>query len=280
MINTTVFKNLKLVVNFTRNLNDYIQDTSASTGSNPPFGSVQPFLLYDEMLGDPVPVQNFNFNTIEHDRFIVPDINGNVSDTNQKNRQSVTNKLSGFDNKSVKRMLMVKTPQLATTYQSAVGINTQYGPMGSKAFFNESLQVRVNGSAMFAGNGLTKDNQRLAMLTDVWGHASAYPFASGQAQINDINTDNERAQLLQNGNTVISELDYIGVNVNSEISDLQIEFGRDALWVVDDTGGAGIGSQATTNGASINQQFFMNCFAEVGRSILFQPDGSYLVVYA
>jgi hypothetical protein len=281
MINTSTFKNLKLVVNFSNNLSNWSENVTLPIVGQPNFGSVQPFLLFDEMVGQNVPNANFDFFSVEHDRFVVDAVGTSVlSATNQVSRQQITNKLSGFDNKSVKRMLLVKTPQLKTTYQTAVNINTMYGPLGSKAFFNESLQVRLNGANLYAGAGINKENQRLAMLTDTFGNSGAYPFGNGSAQVNDNVTDASRGLNINLGNSVISELDYYGINLNATVSDLQIEFGRDCLFVVDNTGGAGVGSNAATNAASINQQIFINAFAEVKKSIIFQPDGSYLVVYA
>ena len=270
LINTQVFKNLRLVINYNTDVSQYAANAAVA---NPT--SVQPQLIFDESDTPLQPPQDFEFDMIEHDRFQVPSGAGLVSAGNTKAVQPVSNRLNGFENKFVKRVLLVKTPLLATTYQATPNNNNRYGPLGSKSFLNEVFQVRLNGSNMFPGNGINNENQRLSSVVDTFGNCALYPFGNGNAFLNGA-TDYDRTSVLLDGNTIISELDYYAVRINQSVADLSIEFSREVNWV-DDTGGTG--AQAATNGASMNQPFMMNAFAEVRKAINFNSDGSYTVTY-
>tara|TARA_R110000744_G_scaffold21242_1_gene55154 strand:+ start:3401 stop:4714 length:1314 start_codon:yes stop_codon:yes gene_type:complete len=271
LINTSVFKNLTLVVNFSTNPDDY-----ARTTNNEQFKTVQPQLIVDESQNTNNPQTNFQYDIVEHDRFNVPSGADKVNATNKSFRQTFTNKVSGFDNKLVKRMLLCKSPTLKSTYQSTVGVNNRYGPLGSKSFFKESLQVRLNGSNIYPASGIVSENSRLNHLNQVFGNLSLYPFANGSAYINAA-TDGDRTANIEEGNQIISELDYYGVRINSEVSDLQIEFGREINWVT--SSATDPASKTATDTASINQSFDMNCYAQLRRAITFSNDGSYTVTY-
>ena len=268
LINTQVFKNLRLVINYNTDVSQYAANAAVA---NPT--SVQPQLIFDESDTPLQPPQDFEFDMIEHDRFQVPSGAGLVSAGNTKAVQPVSNRLNGFENKFVKRVLLVKTPLNKLTYQATPDNNNRYGSLGSKSFFKEILNVRLNGQNMFPGNGIDNENSRLSSVVDTWGSTSIYPFANGSAFVNSA-TDTDRASVIKDGNAIISELDYYGFRINADVSELSIQFSREVNWVAD-SGGA----QDATNNASINQSFLMNAFAEVRKAVNFQSDGSYIITY-
>tara|TARA_R110000765_G_scaffold18304_1_gene49164 strand:- start:3527 stop:4858 length:1332 start_codon:yes stop_codon:yes gene_type:complete len=265
VLDTSILRDLQLVIEYTTELGNYANDETLGT-----YGTNQPFLIVDEHQGQPIPFENTEYVSIEHDRINFNSVLPTPAQA-QLNQQSV-NRLNGFSNKSVSRMLLIKTPTLKTTFQSSVGNNNFYGALGSKAFFKEVCQVRLNGMSVFPSNGISSDNERLAYLNDSWGQCSSYPFSNGQA-FKALQASDNRNKRIDTGNPVISELDYIGFNVNQNISDLQIDFQRTGVYV-NDTGLVDI-----TNTASVNQAFIMNVYAEVNKQIVSDNNGSFIIQY-
>tara|TARA_R110002096_G_scaffold17529_1_gene60774 strand:- start:146 stop:598 length:453 start_codon:yes stop_codon:yes gene_type:complete len=148
----------------------------------------------------------------------------------------------------------------------------RYGKLGSIACFKEELQIDLNGHTLFNSDGITSDNERLALLTDNFGPCSTYPFANGLAY-NDVDANN-RSSLISVGNDVISNLDYYGFLVQSEVSDLQINFRRVGVYIQ----GVG-GTTDITATSSANQALELNLFAEVFKSVTSDNRGGYLVNY-
>ena len=263
VVDTSVLRNLKLVIEISTDINSYASETASA-----PFGTTQPFLIYDQMVGDAPSFQNVEFTSIEHDRVSVP---ADVATQAQVIKvQTQNSRVGGFNNKSVVRMLIAKNPQLLSTFQTT-GTNMRYSNLASVACFKEQLQVRVNGQNMFAGNGLEKDNERLAMCNDVWGTTSSYNYSNGMAYLSADATN--RNVDIDIGNDIISQLDYYGILINSEISDLQLNFSRTVVNVQNAT------PTDISATASVNQRLDLNIFCEVKKAIVSDGRGGYLVQY-
>ena len=148
----------------------------------------------------------------------------------------------------------------------------RYGKVASVACHKETLQISVNGSNIFSQDGLTKENQRLAMLSDVYSECSTYPFANGSAYV-ELDAVNRNVHI-DVGNDIISQLDYYGVLVQSEVSDMKLNFSRMGVYVEKESDSSNITAEA-----SVNQALTLNCFAEVSKMIM--PQGnSFVVQYA
>ena len=98
-----------------------------------------------------------------------------TNDNTKINEQQNNFLLHGFDNKKLKRLLIVNTPTETSTWVDG-NKNTGYANNASVAGFRENTQVRVNGVNKLAGNGVGSSgagasgkNKRLAMTTDTWG---------------------------------------------------------------------------------------------------------------
>ena len=177
-IPTTIFKNLKVVVEYSQDLDEYMTDTSDTNTT-----TTEPILVVDEVVGEKG-VQKFGkfngveYTSIEHDRVNVPAlvVDTDFSNTNPAPLKQTTLHINGFNNKSVGRCLMVKTPTLLASYKNGTD-NHRVGKLGSYAFCGEAVQVRVNGSSIFSGRGLTNPAQRQALVNDVWGVSSFEPFS-------------------------------------------------------------------------------------------------------
>ena len=263
VLDTVVLRDLKLVIEWSTNPDNYIIDTTKG-----PFATVQPILIYDEIIGGGPSFENVEYTSIEHDRV---KLQGSiVSSTDLTKVQPLNARISGYNNKTIKRLLVVKSPLLQSTFQTT-NVNHRYSNTSSVSCFKEQLQLRVNGSNVFAGNGLTSENERLAMLNDVWGNCSCYNFGNGSAYLDADATD--RNVDIDVGNNIISELDYYGIRVNSEISDLQLRFQRTVVYVEN------VGSSDITDTAGVNQDLNINLFAEVNKALISDGNGGYLVQY-
>ena len=263
-INTQVLRDLRLIINYTQDNANYIIESG-----NGPFNTCQPLLIYDENTGPLKPFVPMAYKSIEHDKIYVDAVLANG--TQMTNPQSVQHTINGFNNKKVGKMLIVKTPTLLSTYQDMAGVNMRYGKLGSIACFKEALQVDLNGHCLFNGDGITSDNERLALLTDNFGPCSTYPFANGSAYV-ELDANN-RNSLIDIGNNVLSNLDYYGFLIQSEVSDLKINFRRVGVYVQN------AANVDITTTASANQALELNLFAEVFKSVTSDNRGGYLVNY-
>ena len=166
---TGVFKNLRLVLQYETDAAKIVQGASTST-------TEEPLLIVDEIL-DPSKQKSINsgykgltFMSIEHDRLYLEALPADSDAV-----KSVTSTVSGFDNKTINRILIINTPVTASGNNSSQVLNNNYSDRGSVAQLNQKIQLRVNGENRFARDGITRPNERLAKLTDVWGTCNSIP---------------------------------------------------------------------------------------------------------
>jgi hypothetical protein len=216
---TDRLRNLRLVVNWKQDLKDMIvQDRTATLASLT--GSV---LVADEM--NPSPERDaimksytgVRYRPIEHDSV-------HINEVEQKNTFS----LNGFLNKKLHKVAIVKTPTDSSTWTSG-NANVGFANQGSTALWKERLQIRVNGANKLVGDGVSRPNQRLAMLTDAYGSFNVVQgqqctwLAEGSNQIEDSQT---QGQLAYDGLVIdepsvrefVVELDRTGVYQNDKLN--------------------------------------------------------------
>lgn len=281
-IPTTVFKNLKVVIEYSQDINDYMgttDDTNTTT--------TEPVLVVDEVVGERG-IQKFgNFRgvqyaSIEHDRVNVPALVADADFTNlaPDTLKTTTLNINGFDNKTVGRCLMVKTPTLLASYKTG-NDNHRMGKLGSYAMRGEALQVRINGSSLFAGRGLTNPAQRQAMTNDSWGVCSFEPFShlSGYSEADAVN----RSGKYHGGDSDVGNLDYWGWSVNDKVQDFQIDYDRRSNYIfgtatVPPDAGNKAANDVLSNASRFNQAIEINLFCEVYKSIV-PTEGGYQVMY-
>lgn len=253
---TDRLKNLRLVVNWRQDLRDMIvQDRTATLASVT--GSI---LVADEL--NPSPERDaimksytgVRYRPIEHDSVTVPAITGTASDkleVEQKNSFS----LNGFLNKKLNRVAIVKTPTDSSTWTSG-NANVGFANQGSKALWKERLQVRVNGSNKLVGSGVTRPNQRLAMLTDAYGTFNVVQgqqctfLAEGSNQIEDSETQGNLA--------------YDGLVIDEpSVREFVVELDRTGVYQND----------------ALNQELRLNLFGETEKAVVPTNDGRISVIY-
>ena len=99
---------------------------------------------------------------------------------------------------------------------------------GSQVYINQILQLYVNGKTLFDFNGIDTDARRLSFLTDSWGSLNIPIFSNvyfSQANISAV------ASLMGSNvvSNMVSRLGYCGFNVNTKITELNVEHTRTIL---------------------------------------------------
>jgi hypothetical protein len=253
---TDRLRNLRLVVNWKQDLKDMIvQDRTATLASLT--GSV---LVADEMNPSPErdaimkSYQGVRYRPIEHDSVHVNAVTG-TSASNLEVEQKNTFSLNGFLNKKLHKVAIVKTPTDSATWTSG-NANEGFANQGSTALWKERLQVRVNGANKLVGDGVTRPNQRLAMLTDAYGSFNVVQgqqctwLAEGTNQIEDADTQGELA--------------YDGLVIDEpSVREFVVELDRTGVYQND----------------KLNQALTLNLFGETEKAVVPTNDGGINVVY-
>lgn len=251
---SSVFKDLRLVIEYETALTDLMPN-----GTNP-MQTIEPFLMVDMLTNENAKTNAMRgfkgvvFQPVEHSRVYVPAMEPTVGDPNP--RQEVTFTINSYANKTVNRLLVIKSP-ISTT-------STHYGKLGSVGMFKESVQLNINGSNLLPGNGLTSFNQRQAMLHDLWGDCDS--VIPGNWAINSCNSVNSPVN-------VVGQTDYTSVMVQNFVEQFQYIFGRTGQY--NTATGPGASQQALMNNQALN----LNMFAEVNKLLQVNPDGTYSIRY-
>ena len=280
-LDSEYFKNLKIVVEFDQNM---VGEAGAAVlGGGMGTGvvaQVRPLLICEEITTQNVVEQMlgktpkpFSYKVIENDVFRVPELVAPAPATSSPAKQATTYHVSSFNNKSVGRcVIMTRTGAGVSTIQGAAAV--MYGPYNSHSMYHQKNQVRVNGRNLFARDGITRENQRLALMADTWGaQASITPFQNGIA-FTAADAD-LRSDYIEAGNEAIGTCDYFGWDLdNNVISDLQIDYERRSY------NGLTGGNDTATTVSKYNQSLDLVLFGEVSKQLIPTPSGSYNVVYS
>ena len=265
-IPTNVFKRLRLVIEFKdqselKNLtNDGTQTgLSVVTGLQ---------LVADELTGRANPedmkqrqaimmgYQGVAWREVEHDSVHIP-ATGLTADGSVRQEENFL--VSGFNQKSLRRLLLVNTP--LSGWGEDTGSVLATGNAGSVTLYDGEVQVKVNGQNLFPASGVKGANRRLGKLTDAYGPIDATVLGNlaGQKHSNNISHT-----LFTNFG---GRVDYTGMRVDRRIEEMQIEVKR--------TGAYGTAS----DNENLNPALTFNMYGEVDKGIVM--DGmDYEVVYA
>ncbi len=270
-LDTSVFKDLKVIIEF-----DMKETNVVATEQD---GSVRkqlrPYLVVEEIVAPDILESSLGrkpnaipFTVIESDVFNVPAMSPAPTATHPNPVQDLTFHVSSYNNKKVGRML-VATRTLTSTNNQDTGKDVVYGNYNSHGMLLQKNQIRLNGRSVLPRSGVERDQQRLALMADVWSSsASIAPFQNGLAFVA---TDaNSRANYLQEGNATVGVCDYFGINLASVlVEDLQMDYTRTGIWN---------GTQAQTDLSKYNSALELHVFSEVKKAIVFGSNG-YNVVY-
>lgn len=190
--------------------------------------------------------------------------------------------INAFDNKTLGRMLLWKQPSVPINQNNQNNGDAGKGLFSSSGFLGEKAQVKINGRNVFARSGVEGDNRRLAHMVDSWGVMALAPMQYGLG--NQSPDATLRQGTLQDGNEVIGNLSFVGLDLgNEKCQDLQIDFERTivmmATQAVGGGNGGGIGDTARTANSKYNAAHDLAIWCEVKKAIVPNKDGSYNVVY-
>ena len=261
MIPTTVFKNLRLIINYDQDAKNVLNVNNSA------FQNTQPLLVVDEVVNPEAKrkmlsaYKGASWNAIEHDRVVLPAVSPAPSNANETPQQEKTFTLHGFNNKRLERLLIVNSPTNDSTMVSGNNV-FQGGGLASKSQYNQKIQLRVNGANVLPKDGVTRPMERLAMLNDTWGECNTY---TGLA---DIGVSGGALHIGNYATGGAQEADYFGIQVGQVINDLQVDYKRNGVWSGD-----------ANHNDRYNQQLFLNCFGEVPKAIQLNGKGGYNVLY-
>ena len=261
---TNVFRQLRVVLTFksAEALKDAVRDRRDGTLST----NTGLVLACNEVSeGDVKEAMKRNYRGVvyqpyEFDAVNIAAVSGtaNTNDSTKVIAQQNDFVVHGFNNKKLKRLLVVHKPTDNTTWVNG-NVNKGYGNNASQALFRESLNVRINGVNKLAGNGVEGKNRRLAMLTDTFGDVN---IIQGQqyCATQDFNNYVAGANTLQSTQGAV---DYAGVICEDYVNTLQVFLNRSGVY----------------NNAGLNQSIRLILMGEVEKAVIMNNDGSYRIVY-
>lgn len=284
-----VFKNLRIVIELEIDPNSTLEtNTNVSTLTT----LTDSLLVCDEVVNQKVVEQAINnwagvsFSCIELDSFLSP-ANAEVTTVGGSNVGKTSVILHGFAGKFVNRIMLMAVPTSTTALVETARL---ISAGGCRAVANpgEVIQIQLNGQNMFPGAGVSAPNQKTAMLHDTWGMFSCPPgsnlpgtFFQGIAG-NQIGAAAFQRQM-------ISANGWFGCHIRNRVDSLQVDYSRlqyipTAMPLPIVAGNAeGQDADITYMGApaghpSVGGQNIM-VFAEIRKSVIMGPNGSYRVVY-
>jgi hypothetical protein len=172
----------------------------------------------------------------------------------------------------------------ATATQGKRNLAKGNGNYNSLYQLDEKLQIRVNGSNLFSGEGIVGEPQKAHLLSHAWGTLNIMPFTNrGGIGLDDpdsqsVNTEgapqNDGRSL--NGQTPAHPTDadrqsdfiggsnYIGFSVEDRVSRLQLRYQRSLCH--------------DSSSADLNRALTVHIFAEV-RKMIQMNGGAYKIAY-
>mgnify|MGYP003631459039 FL=1 len=166
-LDSSVFKNLRLVIEFETDTN-FIQHKVGQDMT-----TIQPALVVDYTTAPNAPMRNISWLAIEHDEYSLPAAAAAAGATSALQQPS-NNRINGFNNKSVERLLFVKQYSSPSIYNDGTDIDKF--STGSIANYRESWQWRVNGQNVMP-TAIDTDSKIQVLMADTWGDINA-PLAS------------------------------------------------------------------------------------------------------
>lgn len=256
---TDTFKNLKLVVNWKSP--EQLKNIVKAQGGT--YSTLEESsLVVEEVLPGParsammMNYEGVRYRAIESDKVSVPAITAIPADSEkaQNNRFLI----NGFNGKTVERMVVVQTPTDEATWTNAGNLKAA-GNQGSVAQHKSTLQIRVNGANKIPRTGLTKKNQRLAMLSDTWGECNLIP---GSNSVFYKALEEKNTAPAKEATNLMGQFDYMGCEVREPVRELVLEYNRVGV----------------TNNAGLNQRLELNVFGEVNKAVSVDKSSKQYVV--
>ena len=257
---------------FEYNNNDKLQKditTNASTLS-------EPILMVSEVLSQSdidasAKLDGLEWDTMEVDQIIIPAVT--AGDT-----QHVIQKLNGFDNKTVSRMLMIKqTLPLEHNYETGGVKSLGFGVYNSFVQYKEKVNFNINSKPVFQ-NPLEEPGQKAQLLHDTWGKVNILPYANVGSQGLDkqgVVANNRVGVPDLQGNRFpsfkVGTQDFIAFACSKRVNNLELDYQR--------VGPTDAGMDDSNNLKAQNDSLMIRIYGEVRKQISLK-NGKILVSYA
>ena len=236
VLDTAMMPHLKVVIEWETDLKLITKVNNIAT-----YTVQEPELLADQIMSEKAigvlrkSLKDIVWDEIESDQFVVADqqTESTALGSGESSEQVVNAVVNGFDNKYVSRILMMKTYQDTAAPYTGTAVNG-YGNYSSLNQLREKTQLRVNGSNIFAGDGLVSDSQKAMLLYQSWGDVNIAPFTnrnnigstvSATALVNTSGVPPRNPDGFKLGDTV-GQSDYIGFSVEDKIRQLNFTYSR------------------------------------------------------
>lgn len=166
------------------------------------------------------------------------------------NKQSKKMRLTGALGKTVNTILIQK--------KGSDFVSDFYKSHGSETMV-ETVQLYCNGSAVLPENGVSRPNERLALLHDSFGVCNSHT-CSNELPVFDAES------VVQHEGDRCGRLDYFGCVLNKKVTALDLSYAR-------------LVSNAVNFDPRYNQALTLNVFYGILKAIVKDPKGGYQVVY-
>lgn len=319
-LDTGVFKQLKILIEYNMDVRmncegpvklGGVAPAAPNGGEVTALNSKPPTLIADEVTDDRIKDSlrrqlasgQYVYDEIEHDQFDVEPAAGAVAtavaataNTTNVVEQTTDAVINAFDQHVVSRMVMMKTYRNKDeAFHPVIGggaaangksnLAKGNGNYNSLYQLDEKLQIRVNGSNLFSGEGIVGEPQKAHLLSHAWGTLNVMPFTNrggvGLEDPNDRAVNTEGVPMNDgrgmNGATPVTGTDpnsqsdfvgnsnYIGFSIEDRVARMQFTYKR-AL--CHDLGGFG----------DLNRALTVHLFAEV-RKMIQMNGGAYKIAY-
>lgn len=165
-------------------------------------------------------------------------------------KQSKKLRLTGALGKTVNTILIQN--------KGSTHVSSLYGNHGSETMV-ETVQLYCNGSAVLPENGVSRPNERLALLHDTFGVCNSHTCSN---ELPVFDADN----LVKDEGDRCGRLDYFGCVLNKKVTALDLSYSR-------------LVSNAENFDPRYNQALTLNVFYGILKAIVKDSKGGYQVVY-
>ncbi|MDF1853369.1 MAG: hypothetical protein P1U85_21205 [Verrucomicrobiales bacterium] len=204
VLNTKEMRNLRLVIEFSSMpLGDMFVGTTPTSKS-----ILRPSLIVDELIEIQGKLPNGPINYINYDseRVVVNSMGSNTT-------QDVNQRLRGFDNKTINRLLFINKDN---------NNNSKYmKKFYSSGMFQEQFQFILDGQKFLPYQGINSEAKKNEMCSSAWG-GHINPYGCHTYTLDGI------SNTLKEGNDLGNKFSYGGINIQKEVDELQLEYERRA----------------------------------------------------
>lgn len=227
---TNQMKNLRVVIEWESNSQTVFDESAVA------YTVIAPILVADEVMDIGTRNQlakaqgGVVYNAIEHDAWnVAANVSAGGDAANLAEERSQSNKIEGFNNKYVSRVLISKAFSDKTKYGSPV---LSYGDLGSLSQHKEKLACRVNGANIFSGDGIEHEGFKAKLLAMTYNKVNVAPYTN----LESVGTDDINGNSVHRGGTLgivankqderTGSANWIGFSIEDRIRDLNFTYKR------------------------------------------------------